>query len=87
MWRKCLRLISCPEASYAELALAHLLGPHLSLWLPAMKEDLKVEDGNLAKRINYSLIEWEVCLSWLPKWLDIMACAYSPSTQEVRQEG
>lgn len=56
-------------------------------WLPAMKEDLKVEDGKLAKRINDSLIEWEVCLSWLSKWQNIMACACNPSTQEVREEG
>ena len=45
------------KASCAELAPAQSLGPHLSLWLPAMKEDLKVEDGKLAKRINYSFTD------------------------------
>lgn len=87
MWRKCLGADFWSRGILFRLATAHSLGPHLSLWLRAMKEDLRVEDRKLAKRINYSLTEWEVCLSWLSKWLYIMTCGCSPSTKEGRQEG
>lgn len=67
---------------------AHSLGPHLSLWLPAMEEVLQVGAGKLANRINYCFcLNGKFVSDWLFKWLDMMAYACSPSTQEVKWEG